>query len=219
MKRVLFTLVIGLFAAFAVWYGFNPLLEKTAPKAPELSLTSATVLTPTKPMTDFSLKATDEKNFTQYSFLGHWTILFFGYTQCPDICPRTVATITQVLQSLPTHFQDKNTLNFVFVSLDPKTDTLQNLRTFLERFNPNFVGLTGDETNVKKLSKFCSIYSWQDQNANPQGPKVIDHSGTLLLINPQGHIQALFSPPLEVQAIAKDLQTLMMPTSLPVPKS
>jgi protein SCO1/2 len=219
MKRVLFTLILGLSAAFAVWYGFNPLFKKAAPKAPELSLASATVLTPTKPMTDFSLKATDEKNFTQYSFLGHWTILFFGYTQCPDICPRTVATITQVWQSLPAHFQDKSALNFVFVSLDPKTDTLKDLRTFLGRFNPQFIGLTGDESVIKKLSKFCSIYSWQDPNANPQGPKVIDHSGTLLLINPQGHIQALFSPPHEVPAIAKDLQTLMMPAALPVPKS
>jgi len=209
MKRVLLTILLGLAVALGAWYGLNPLLEKTAPQKPIPSLASATVLNPTKPMTEFSLIATDKKNFTQYSLLGHWTLMFFGYTQCPDICPRTLATITQVWQSLPKYMQDKNMLNFVFVSLDPKSDTVPHLKTFLERFNPDFMGLTGEETTVKKLSKFCSIYSWQDPNASAEGPKVIDHSATLLLINPKGHMQALFSPPHEVEAIAKDLQTLL----------
>lgn len=210
MKRILLTFVLGLAIGSAIWFGLNPFF-KSAPKegASTSSLASATILNPTKPIAAFSLTSTNDQIFTEASLLGHWSVLFFGYAECPEICPRTLATLNQVWNRLPPDIRNTDRLRFVFVSLDPKSDTVPNLRTFLNRFNTAFIGLTGDETIIKNLSKACSIYSWQDQKGNSQGPKVIDHSATLLLINPEGHIHALFSPPHEVGSISSDLQTLV----------
>ena len=109
--------------------------------------------------------------FTEKSLLGQWTLMFFGYAQCPEICPKTLIKITELWKQVP---QD---LHFVFVSLDPESDTVQILRDFLGRFNSEFRGLTGEAAVIQKLAKACGIYSWQDPKANdPSKPKMIDHS-------------------------------------------
>jgi len=211
MKHIFFTLILSLSTVFTVWYGFNhnSELKKNHTETPP-TLLSATLLTPAKTIADFSLTTTDGHPFTHHSLLGHWTLLFFGYAQCPDICPRTMVTVAEIWKQMPAALLQTQTLRFVFVSLDPESDTVQSLGAFLKRFHPSFIGLTGAESVIQRLGKSCGIYSWEDPNANTEGgPKIIDHSATLLLINPQGRIQALFSPPHQTEAIAKDLQFLL----------
>lgn len=170
---------------------------------------TATVLNPAKQISDFSLTATQGDAFTPQSFLGRWTLLFFGYTECPQICPQTLAVVTGVWNLLPAKMHNDKTIQFVFVSLDPEYDRVENLRNFLGRFHPSFIGVTGQSDVVKKLAQECSIYSWRDPNQNAGEQKMIDHSATLLLINPKGQIQALFSPPHQKEAIAKDIHKII----------
>src|SRR5215831_17894628 len=114
MKR-LFIFAFGLMMA-CLASGITPLYAE--PKAIQLS--AATVLSPPKPLeVDFSLQDTSNKPFTPASLKGHWTVLFFGYAQCPEICPQTLAIVSEAWrQKLDPNAQ------FVFVSLDPKTDTV-----------------------------------------------------------------------------------------------
>ena len=207
MKRVLFTLALALSGVFGVWYGFSTPKELSSPASPELD--SATVLNPSKPMDPFSLVDTDGKTFTQNALLGHWTLMFFGYADCPDVCPKTLATMSELWNLLPSEDQKPDALRLLFISLDPKSDTPAKLKAFLMRFHPSFQGLTGDENTIQTLSKACSIYSWRDPKNQEGKPKIIDHSATLLLINPQGRIHALFSPPHQAQKIAEDLRTIL----------
>lgn len=224
VKRILLTIIFGLTTAFLAWYGINPILNK-APvfenqqaqqSSPQVSqqastaseLGSATVLQPAKTLETFSLLDTHNKVFTEQTFQGHWTLLFFGYAQCPEICPRTLAIVSDLFRNKPqTHAKAK--ARFVFVSLDPQSDGVTELKTFLNRFNPEFIGLTGDEKEVIKIAKSCRVYSWKDPVLNAAGQKVIDHSGTILLINPAGKLQALFSPPHVSDTLAKELKVLM----------
>jgi protein SCO1/2 len=205
MKRVFLTVSVTLVFVFVIWYGIKPVLEKNAPPSiPEI--TTATVLKPKNLIMDFALTDTTNKPFTEKSLLGQWTMMFFGYAQCPEICPKTLTTISELWKQIPTD------LHFVFVSLDPTSDTVQILKDFLGRFNPNFIGLTGEEAVIHKLGKSCGIYSWQDPNAiknDPSKPKMIDHSATLLLINPEGRLHAVFSPPYHPEAMAKDLRHIL----------
>jgi protein SCO1/2 len=207
IKRVFLTVGLTLAAVLIVWYGVKPVLEKNAPPIIMPEITTATILKPKNLVTTFSLTDTTNKPFTEKSLLGQWTLMFFGYAQCPEICPKTLITITELWKQVP------KDLHFVFVSLDPKSDTTQILHDFLGRFNPDFIGLTGEEAVIQKLAKACGIYSWQDPKANdPTKPKMIDHSATLLLINPEGRLHAVFSPPYHPEAMAKDLkQILSMP--------
>lgn len=209
MKKVLVVLLLIIAASIGAWYGFRYFSKQEVLTPMPKTLAVATELTPAKPVMNFSLLDTEGKKFTQDSLLGNWTLLFFGYAQCPDICPRTLATISETWQLLFPQAKTDKSLRFVFVSLDPESDSIESLKTFLQRFNPSFVGLTGEEDEIHSLSKACSVYSWQDPNANPNGPKIIDHSATLLLINPQGKIQALFSPPHDKAALAKDIEHIV----------
>lgn len=218
MKRVILSLMLGLVALGGVWYGLNPLLESVSHKlatapvpTPVVLLSTATLLNPAKPITEFALIDTQGKAFTQKSLVGQWTLMFFGYAQCPGICPKTLQVIRDtwtLLAQDPKH----PFLHFVFVSLDPSNDTVQNLGAFLARFNLSFIGLSGEEKVIQSLAKAIGIYSWQDpKTLDPTHtkPKIIDHSATLVLINPKGEIQALFSPPHQKEAIAQDLRSIL----------
>ncbi len=163
---------------------------------------SATVLQPAKPLIPFSLVDTDAKAFTQHSLQGQWSLLFFGYANCPGICPATL----KVLQKVWEDNSIAQKLHFIFISLDPVEDTPAKLKTFLAGFNPRFSGLTGDEKQIQALSKACNIYYWIDPKATQT---VIDHSATLLLVNPQGAIKVLLSPPHEPAALLTELRAFL----------
>lgn len=202
MKRSVFTILLSLGGAFAVWYGFFSPKEAMVKSNPTVV---ATVVSPNRTLENFSLVDANNKPFTKASLEGHWTLLFFGYSKCPDICPRTLMTLNDLWNYFPS--EEKN-LEFVFVSLDSKHDRPEDLKAFLNRFNPRFNGLTGQEEAVKQLSKNCSIYSWEGKQPET-GARIIDHSATLVLVNPKGNIQAFFSPPHKKELIAKDLHTLI----------
>lgn len=220
-KRIILTLIFGLTTALLAWYGIGPIMNKgDALEANEVNearksssmvpdkIGAATVLQPAKTLTAFSLLDTQNNTFTQQSLKGHWTLLFFGYSQCPEICPKTLAIVSDLFRAKP-HSSAQAKAQFVFVSLDPKSDGIPQLKTFLSRFHPDFIGVTGDEAEVIKLAKDCRIYSWKDPEINAAGQKIIDHSGTILLVNPEGKLQALFSPPHASDTLAKELKVLM----------
>jgi protein SCO1/2 len=221
-KRILLTLIFGLTTTVLAWYGITPILNKeksfdsasiqsplqTGQQTLANDMGAATVLQPAKTLVPFSLLDTHNQVFTQQSFQGHWTLLFFGYAQCPEICPRTLAIISDLFRTKP-HSNAQAKAQFVFVSLDAKNDSVPQLQAFLSRFHPDFIGLTGDENEVVKLAKSCRIYSFKEPELNAAGQKIIDHSGTILLINPEGKLQALFSPPHASDTLAKELKVLM----------
>lgn len=212
LKQMILTLMLAIAIVIAIWYGFTPFFtnKNTIPAELAPNLAVGTALHPSKPLVDFSLTDTNGKLFNQASLFGHWTLMFFGYSKCPNICPATLAILSEVWRSGFENPQKKEPVHFIFVSLDPKMDTIQTLRTFVTGFHPSFAGLTGDISEVQKLSKVCSIYSLEDPTSKTaNGEKIIDHSATLLLINPQGRIQALFSPPHNAAAIAQDLNALV----------
>jgi protein SCO1/2 len=201
MKPIFLSLMLALSSSYAFCHDLNT--HTQAENSPSI----ATVIRPSKAIANVSLIDTSGKTFTTNNFVGHWTLLFFGYSHCPDICPRTLTTITQAWHLIPAKFKDKHALRFIFVSLDPKNDTTLSLSKFLHRFDQSFIGLTGDEDTIKAWGKTLGIYSWQDP-ASPSTVK-LDHSATLLLVDPQGRLHAIFSPPHQTEAIAKDLQLLV----------
>jgi protein SCO1/2 len=211
MKKLLPIIILILILGFGLWYVLQqkPTLPTTQPLP---TLESATVLNPSQAIAPFSLIDTQEEIFNNGSLQGHWTLLFFGYATCPAICPKTLSLISAAWEKLPKALVDGQTLKFAFVSLDPETDTPVVLRTFLDRFNPTFMGLTGDEAVIEAFSKNCGIYYWED-TTKTSAIKQIDHSATLLLFNPKGQLQALFTPPYASHALAKDLQTLVTMSS------
>jgi protein SCO1/2 len=172
----------------------------------------ATVLQPTKSLGHFALHSTLDRPFTDQSLFGHWTLMFFGYAQCPKICPQALSMISEIWRSFPEQKPHANA-QFVFVSLNPAKDTVDALKHFVSQFHSDFIGLTGPQAEIVRLSKASGVYSWTDPvHDGSVGPKIIDHSATILLIGPDGRLQALFSPPHDALAIARDLKKVIEAT-------
>lgn len=180
-------------------YLLNPVFKQK-----KINLASSTLINSTEPLqANFSLVNTDNQEFNLLSLRGKWTVLFFGYVNCPSICPATLGVAREAWNQF-----DRNKLpaQFIFASLNPEQDTPTTLKKFLNQFHPNFMGVTGKKNEMDKLSTQLNIYANKVKLDN--GEEIIDHSPYLMLVDPKAQIKAILSPPLDADNIVKDLKAL-----------
>ena len=150
-----------------------------------------TVINPPLPMTDFSLQTTNSEAFRLSDQKGKIVLLFFGYTSCPDVCPVTLATFKQVHEQLG---EDAQKVRFVMITADPDRDTPEIVSAYTARFNPEFIGLSGDLTNLEAIWKELGVYVEKQDSGSAAGylvshtasVYVLDQSGSLLMTFPYG---------------------------------
>jgi protein SCO1/2 len=134
-----------------------------------------------------------------------WTLLFFGYTFCPDICPTTLAQLRQIKSELPAATADK--LRVVLVSIDPNRDTPAQLKTYLGYFDKQFVGLSAPVETIQKLANAVSIPFIPADTRKPN--YTVDHSGNLALLGPDGTQRGFIRGPLNNQKLVAQLPGLL----------
>lgn len=193
VKKALWIAILSLIGTLAGWYFVNHQLQYTAP----ITL-AATPIKPGKPLTEFQLTNSINHPFNQKSLRGHWTLIFFGYVGCPDICPQTLGLVRDAWKDFPIN---KQPARFVFVNLAPTPIELKSLSEFLNNYDPSFIGVTGNKDELIKLGDQLGIFS-AEQNGK------LDHTSSLMLIDPQGRLSAVFSPPFNSQELVKDLNLL-----------
>lgn len=168
-------------------------------------LQSGTLLQQPREVPDFQLTADNGRPFTKAQLQGHWTIVFPGFTSCPDICPTTLAflkTLTAAMQG------DGRNLGVVFLSVDPARDTPERMAGYVHYFNPAFVGVTAQEPELGRLAQALGIAYVKVAGATPE-TYTMDHSAALVLLDPQARITAYFSPPFRLDALRTDLDAVM----------
>jgi len=144
---------------------------------------------------DFALVDHRGQSFTRDSLKGHWTLVFFGFTYCPDICPTTMAFLNTLVGELASTEVGKDT-EVLMVSVDPARDTVDKLAAYVPFFNPEFVGVTGE---FLEIHRFATALNTPFRKAPGQdGDYQIDHGANIALINPKGDFHAFFSPPFEL---------------------
>jgi len=195
--RLLVAVIIAAIAVGAGIWSARSLLKHTAPDA-TLSATRFPVARPLRP---FELVDHNGKPFDNRSLQGHWTFLFFGYTHCPDVCPTNLSVLNGVAHRLA---DTGASVRFAFVTVDPKRDTPEQLARFVTYFNSDFIGVTGKEDAIEQLTRQLGIVYMQVANeANPDN-YLVDHTASVFLIDPDGRYHAVFSPPLDADAISTD---------------
>ena len=157
-----------------------------------------------RPLADFELSDEHGQVFNNHDLKGTWSLLFFGYSFCPDICPMTLHTLKQT-HALLAEQKHPYPLQVVFVSVDPERDTIERLQQYVDYFNPSFIGITGKDQQLQTLSRSLGVFYTKNEPAEPNGYYLVDHSARLFLINPVGNPQALFSAPHIPQLIAQDI--------------
>ncbi|MGZ0786336.1 SCO family protein [Pseudomonas saponiphila] len=137
---------------------------------------------------------------------GKWSLLFFGYTFCPDICPTTLAQLRQIKSELPKEAVDK--LQVILVSVDPNRDTPQQLKQYLGYFDKDFKGLTA--SSVEDLQKLANAVSIPFIPADTSKPNyTVDHSGNLAVIGPDGRQRGFIRAPLNNQKLVAQLPLML----------
>ncbi|MEE4998790.1 SCO family protein [Pseudomonas alliivorans] len=138
-------------------------------------------------------------------FKGKWTLVFFGYTYCPDICPTTLAQLRDIRTKLPQEAVDN--MRVVLVSVDPDRDTSQQLKQYLGYFDPRYIGLTAPVADIQKLASALSIPFIPADTSKPG--YTVDHSGNLALIGPDGRQRGFIRSPLNAQKLVAQLPVLL----------
>ena len=191
-------LVAALAVAVGLWLGAR--LVSTPPVALQ-----AAVMYPTpRAVPEFSLLRSDGQPLTLGDWKGHWTVAFFGFTNCPDVCPTTLATFKQVWAKLPAAATAK--LRFDFISVDPARDTPELLARYVGYFNKEFTAATGSDEELTKLTRALGLLYARGEPKD--GNYSVDHSASAVLIDPDGREVGLFRPPFDATRIAADLGTL-----------
>ena len=190
-------LTAGLVVAIIVW---QFVLRPTDQRLPDQL--QATVLPKGKPIVGLSLKDHNGQLFTEQQFKGKWSFLFFGFTHCPDVCPTTMLVMKAVWAKLPASARAAPQPQLYFVSVDPQRDTPELLKSYATFYNPEFIGITGNNNQLDVLvNQVGALYGYED--GEKEGEYTVNHSAQIILIDPSGNMRAVFSPPYQADEIVK----------------
>lgn len=171
------------------------------------------ILSPARKIAIPALTKDNGERFSLTDLTGQWHFMFFGYTNCPDVCPVTMGVLAQAKKMASV----SNELfpEVVFVSVDPERDKVEMLADYVQYFDKDFIGVTGDKDLIKALTLQMSVVYMKmsaedDSQANASGSGyLVDHSSAILLLNPEGKLVAFFNAPHEPKTILKDFRTVV----------
>ena len=206
-------LVIIASVAMVAGYWFSSNLKKPAPEAILKQMTQTEseiqgfVLDPARSISMPPLRKDDGSLFINDDLKDHWSLLFFGYTHCPDICP---ATMNVLAQSLKRAKDQKITFPEVFfISVDPQRDSVEMLGEYVRYFDPSFRGVTGEPNTIEALTLQAGVVFMQTPvSSENKDDYLVDHSSSILLISPEGKLKAYLKPPHTAEGILKSLKTV-----------
>lgn len=154
---------------------------------------------------DFALKDANGKPRTLEDFRGKAVVVFFGYTQCPDVCPTTLATLAQAMKDLG---PDADRVQVLFITVDPERDTPDLLGKYVPSFDPRFMGLWGDADATARTAKEFKVLYQKVPGATP-GSYTMDHSAGSYVFDPKGRLRLFVSNGQGPGVFAHDLRELL----------
>jgi len=151
---------------------------------------------------DFELTAHTGQRAKAADYQGKVVVMFFGFTHCPDVCPPTMAKLAVLMQRLG---DDAKRVQVLFVTVDPKNDTVKQLAGFVPQFHPSFIGLTGTDKEIAAVAaEYKVAYS-----KNPKTPALVDHSTGILVKDAKGKLRLLVKNDVPVEDLEHDVRVLL----------
>lgn len=199
MDRKMLSMGAGIFLIVAVTAALSYLFWQPR------SFRGTSYADPVPPAPDFSLTKADGTEFRLSDQRDKIVLLFFGYTSCPDVCPTTLAEMKQVMDALR---DDAQSVQVVFVSVDPERDNPEKIQTYVNHFHPSFIGLSGTEETLEPIWSGYSIVREVVESDSAFGD-IINHTARLFLVDLQGNLRLSFAYQTPVEDIAHDIRLLL----------
>ncbi len=192
--------VVSLFMGLVV----NKILTPRVLSSAELAANGAIMFEKPRTLRAFELLDHNGEAFVPANLEDQWTLMFFGFTTCPDVCPATLSTLSKWMDTLDRDIAEKTRV--VMVSVDPGRDTPERLADYMAHFNPGFVGVTGEFLNIKRLTDDLNVAF----NKVPlENDYTVDHSANIVLLNPYGHYHGFFKPPFHLSGLKLTYQSVV----------
>ncbi len=195
MKRLPIILAVTTALLAGVWFGARALRPYSF---------HGTIIQSPEPAPDFTLQSASGP-VSPSDFRGKVTVLFFGYTFCPDVCPTTLADLAGAMRILG---DEADEVQVVFVSVDPDRDTPERLAEYVGSFDPRFVGVTGNEDEVAAVAAVYGIF-YEKHEGTPASGYLIDHTASAMVIDREGRLKLVLPFGIGPQDIAADLHELL----------
>ncbi|MFL2697876.1 MAG: SCO family protein [Gammaproteobacteria bacterium] len=164
-------------------------------------------INPPRELGDFELIDSSNSRFLPSDFRGNWNFLFFGFSFCPDICPITMKLLSNIENELESEI--KNNLKIYMVSVDPDRDSPEKLRTYLDNFSKDFEGLTGGLDQIYLFATRVNA-PFSPQSNNPDPYYTVDHTGSIVVINPEGKYAGFFRAPHDQEKIKTAIKDILL---------
>lgn len=201
-------IVLAAFVALVLGLTVNKVLNSKGDGTDKVAMLDAGIvlLPQSRSLPSLALTDQDGQPVQLDQLKDKWSLLFFGYTFCPDICPATLAQLRQLQGMLPAGTKDK--LRVVLVTVDPHRDTPEQLKKYLGFFDAGFQGLTGAQADIQKLASAVSIPFIPADTSKEN--YTVDHSGNLVIIGPDGRQRGFIRAPLNNDKLAAQLPQLLL---------
>jgi protein SCO1 len=196
--RIFLFVIVMVLAAAAGLIVAQQMMQRTA------EWRAAQLFPTPRPLADFALETADGQPFSKANLEGQWNLLFFGFTNCPDVCPDTLAMLAQSMNQLDLMRREEKP-QVIFVSVDPERDQGELFADYVGWFNKDFVGVTGDDRQLQALSRQLGIVYYLEEPDEATGFYNVDHSASVLIVDPQGRLFGRFAHPLDPDAVTADL--------------
>jgi protein SCO1/2 len=206
-RRYAIFVIMAAAAILFSWIGIDYFEQSMTPSEWASNLKAGTLLSQPKPLLPFMLTAQDGNSFTLDNLRGHWTFMAIGYTSCPDICPTLMMTFKTIDRKINSEGM-KPFVDFLFISVDPARDTPEKLGSYVRYFNPRFRGATGrSDEEIRTLTGQLGLF-YRRADGGTSETYLVDHSASIMLINPSGELNAIFSSPHDPDIISEDFATI-----------
>lgn len=161
-----------------------------------------------KPLKAFDLIDHENRIFDLASLKGKWSFIFFGFTHCPDVCPTTLAVLARARAHIAKNRATAKDIQFVFISVDPNRDSSGELGHYVSYFDPTFIGVTGDSSQIGNLAgQLGAAYEIPSSPGTANYP--VYHTPAVFLLDPRARYHAMFTPPLDAEAISRCFKVVL----------
>lgn len=195
---VLVVLALVVAAAAGAW------LARSLQREQGVQLLHATALSPPQPLPEFSLLAENGRPITRAAVQDQWSLLFFGFTHCPDICPTTLSSIARAFKALGR----PDRVQVLFITPDPERDTLPVLAKYVPAFDADFLGLRGGLDDTRKVASEFKIFFAKSRGSTP-GAYSVDHSAQSFVLDARGRLRLLVTHERLQEDLTHDLRELL----------
>lgn len=208
MKRNIANTVIACVAFMALLLGLlvHRILAPSVLSNAQLAENGLFVYDIPRQVSAFALTDHNGVPFTEERLKGKWSLLFFGYTFCPDICPITLATIRQ-FEGLLQDTEAAGQTQVAMISVDPQRDTAEKLAAYMGYFSPDYIGVTGQYIDIFNLGRQLNVAFGYQPTEN--GEYLVSHSGEIILINPNGEFHGFFKLPHDPEKMAGNFRSVL----------